>query len=180
MIALGIIFGSILLLLLGVLMAPVVLTIDTDEDLYRLQIIGLGEARIVPTWDTDWLIALRWRVWFFRREFRPLEWLTQPRPAKPGKKSTSDPGDQRKKSRGQGRFSPPSWHRIRHLLQSFQVHQCQIAISSDDPIRNVWLFPLAYALSGPNRQISVNFIEYRAVKLRISNRLIRVLWAWLA
>jgi hypothetical protein len=170
MIALWIILGLLFFLLLGLLLSPLSFTVNTDENLYQIRVGGLGQAAIVPAWEKEELILVRGNVWFWRWEFAPVDRLLHPKPKKEKKKSK--PG-KKKRSR---RFSL-SWSAIKKILASFRVHYFQLNFDTNDPVWNAWLYPLVYVMDRKGERLSINFNQYNALRLKVSNRLVFILWA---
>ena len=177
MIALWIILGLLLILLSGILFSPFYLTIDTVDQRYSIRIGGVGIAQLIPAWDTDDLVYIRWRLWFWQREYHPIRALLdgkkQKSPTRRGKQTS-----RRSKRRSRGRMIR-SMPRVQRVLRSFRIHDFQLDLDLHDPVWNAWLVPVAAYLDRGRGRLSINFIQRNALRLKVSNRLIHVLRAWI-
>ena len=169
MIVTGIILGLLLFLILGLLFSPFTLVIDTERNVYQISMKGIGKVTLIPSWETDKMIILRWKLWFWEREYLPIEGLM-----KGEKKKTSA-----KKPHKRRRKRSLTWQKMLRLLRSFHVHHFQLDIDTRDPVWNAWLYPLTFFLNRERRQLSINFVQYNACRLKVSNRLAHLLSAWI-
>ena len=175
MIAIWIILGLLLLVLFGLLFSPITLLVDTDRKIYRLKITGLGNAEIVPVWETDDLIMIKIRLWFWKWEISVANSLLNPKPSK----KTESPKPKKKKKRKKkswmsfSRIKP----KIRRILRSFRIHHFELNLDTHDPVWNAWLYPVAYLMQRRGYGFSINFVRYNALRLKLSNRLFNILWA---
>lgn len=71
MIWLLIILGLLLTFLIFLLLTPLVLVIDTEKAEYSLTYRGVGGVNLIP--DAEELIFLRYRIFFLKVIFIPLE-----------------------------------------------------------------------------------------------------------
>ncbi len=157
-IALLIIVGLLLALMLWLLLAPLIIRVDTARHDYSLSWRGIGRVSVVLLNDE---LALRVRIFFWRMHFFPLR-----KPDKPDK-----PTSAKKRTGIQRRFT---WLKAKRLLQSFRIQRFKVELDTDDYALNAQLYPLLYWVSGPSRDLSVNFSGRNRLLLQIENRLFRI------
>ncbi|WP_266367204.1 hypothetical protein [Tellurirhabdus rosea] len=158
---------SLLGLILGwLLVARLAVVIDTDARLYLLQWQGVASARMVADGHVR-LWVLGWT-----RTINPWQRETRPASAVPAKKA---------KSRRTG--PRPSFRTLRRkglaVLRSFRVHEFYVNLDTDNYLTNAYLYPVMGVLSGPNRRFRINFNGDLTVRLRMENRLYRIVLALL-
>jgi hypothetical protein len=151
-------------LLIGFLLLPVRLKVDTSENHYELDIPGIFRCQVVP--DEEEFILIKLRILFYKMTIHPLRMSGKSRKKKPGKK--------RRKS---GRKSRMKWATVRKLLASFKVKHLEIDIDTNDAIANGLLTPLFIVLNRGRHRWHINWEERQLVKFELENRPIRVLWA---
>ncbi|MEL6256961.1 MAG: hypothetical protein AAFR87_33495 [Bacteroidota bacterium] len=166
MLILWIILVLISLLLSWILFSQLTLEINTKKQLYQLSIEGLGKLGIVPAWEREELLFLRLELWFWRKLEWPISKLSQKRKTPKRKK--------RKK-----RYPKISGKQFRRILSSFKVKRLEAQVSSEDPSWNGLWFPIVYGLDRGKGNFEINFRGENSLRLIISNRLIRLLWAWM-
>ncbi len=158
----------ILLVLLGIvlwlLLAPITVNVNTWNNDFSINWTGIARASLGLK-ERELLIRLR--VFFWRRDFFPL----RASPKKPGRKKPKP------KKGGRSRWRPFSMKRARKLMEAVHVRQFRFELDTGDYVSNAYLYPMAYFLSSPTRQLSVNFADRTNVQLQIEIRLIRVLRA---
>lgn len=168
MIVIWILIGLIMLIVAGLLISPLTLEVDTEQGVYRLHLGGVGEVAIVPAWETGNLIFISWRLWFWKQQYDPVEGMLKAKEEKKPRKKTA------KKS-----SNTISWPRIKRILRSFHVHYFQLTLDTNDPVWNAWLYPIAFWISHGGKRFSINYVQYNALRFKVSNRLIYMLRAWM-
>ena len=163
-----IIFISALLFIIAwLLLAPVILTLDTDSGTYRVRYFGVASARLVA--DEE-LFHIRGRILFIPLRFRPFSPKSHSVKKKRGQKEKKQ--DSKKRS-----FSLKSLAGGRNMLRTLHIRRLWLDIDTDDFILNAWLIPLFSALNGPQVQMQVNFEGRAALALDLHTRPGSVLWA---
>ena len=163
----GLLITLLVILLLGLgwlLVAPIVLKIDTQQEIGYLKWKGIAGVRLLILADD---IVLRVQVFFWKKNFYPLS-----------RSSKSDHTKQENK-RVKKKKTPVSWRKGKKLLQSFTVQTLQLDLDTDDFVQNSYLFPVFYFLSNEKRQLRINYSGQLALKLEVHNRLFSLLKAWL-
>ncbi len=169
MIALFITLGLVFLLLAWLLLSPLDLRIDTQNNLYFLRWRYLARAEVLS--DDGPGLAVRLWVGPFRWRFDLLEWA--------GKEKTEKPKPEKKEKAKRKKSRMPKWATIRRIIRTFRVRRCFVDLDTGDYTRNAWLFPLFYLLRRPRAAVRVNFQGRNEVDLWIQNRPINVLIAFL-
>ncbi len=163
----GLLITLLIILLLGLgwlLVAPIVLKIDTQQDIGYLKWKGIAGLRLLILADD---IVLRVQVFFWKKDFYPLSYS----PKSGNTKQESKPVKKKK--------TLVSWRKGKRLLQSFTVRTFQLDLDTDDFVQNSYLFPVFYFLSHEGRQLRINYSGHLALKIEVHNRLFSLLKAWL-
>lgn len=153
----------ICLLLLWLLLSPLQLEIDSRESQARIKWASIGNATI--WYDDDWWLGFR--VLFFQRKIRLSSMKAKPKhgaAARPVKKV-------KKKRKGLLR-------KMIRVLQTFRVKEWRLAVDTGDFTFNAQAFPLNY-FPGFRNHLQINFNDENYLFIRIWNRPIRVLFAFL-
>ncbi len=165
-----IILGIFIAAFCWLLFAPIRLDIDSDQGLFRIQWWGIGTGQL--QWMEEELVA-RVRLFFWTKTYYLL------RPPKAKKKKPSS----KVLDNNTGQKTRWTWQKIQtkgwRLLRSFRWRFCYFNFDSNDYVRNAYLFPLFQALSGPRRQLQINFQGVTSIRLQIDNRLLHILYALL-
>lgn len=150
------------------LFAPISLEIDSESKLYQLEWKGIGNLQFDLLDDE---LVLHFKVWFWEKKYYPLR----------AKKSTKAPKKETPKKKKTKSKPFLSLKKIRkkssRLIKSFRLIHCHLHLDTDDYIRNSYWYPLFYFLSTPNRQLRINFQGDNRLKLKIENRLAKILYA---
>lgn len=159
-------------LLIGLLLMPVCMRVDTSINQYEIEIPGLFRAAIVP--HEEDIIQIKMRILFFNKTIRPFD-------LKPGKKENRKNKEERRKKKrniGKGRSGRESLRLAWKMLKSFKVNYLYVNIDTNDAIWNAFLIPVFHFFSGPGKVWKINWHEEQLVRFEIENRPIRVLWAF--
>lgn len=156
-------------LLVGLLITPIVLCIDTYTNRYYLLVKGIGKVSLLIT-DEDLILHLR--LFIFKFNIKILEWLAKP----PKKIAKKQPPKTAKKRRRVSRSKLFSWSKGLAILNSFTVLKFKLELDSGDYCRNARWFPIVYLLF-PQQQVQLNFNGQNHCQLLIQNRIIKVLYA---
>ena len=160
MIVVGI-FILLFLLILGLLLVPIEIYIDTTSNQYFLQLKGLVRASLEG--DTEEVIRIRLRAFFRDFYFYPLKKIGAAKPKKSKKRSV--------KKRTQG--IPVK--KIRRVLNSFKVKELFVDIDTDDYISNAKLYPVFAFLNYYRGGFNINFEGRNQVVLFIQNRPLHII-----
>lgn len=161
----------VLILLLGVMLwSPIFLCVDSTRQQYYFQWGRIGRVDILPGDET---LFLRLRIVWWTKNMdllHPKTWSTgQDEPAKAKKKSG------RKKGFRIKRMPRRMWR----VLQSFQVQDFRLHLDTDSVIQNAYLYPVFFALHSPRRDMQIRYDGESLIVLRVRNRIIRMLRAFI-
>lgn len=147
-----------------ILLTPLVLEVDTTNRVYRIRLRGIAASELIfPNG------RLLFRIWVlgYHKEIDPFQ-------AK--KELPAPPSEKRKKRRKRFTIST-ILRKPRAVLRSFTVKYLYINIDTDDYLWNAWLYPLIVPLSREGRTFRINFNGEVDMRLRIENRLGKILVA---
>jgi hypothetical protein len=162
------------LLIIGLLILPFQLCIDTNTNTYYLRWQGIAKARLIPLPD-DFLLRLN--ILFFRKDFYLLERLATAPEKKPRAEESEKKKARKKKRKG---WTAKTWRRkMVRLLKSFQVKVFRLNMDTDDYVYNSYLYPIFYFLSKGNRRLRINYQGEGELVLVVQNRPWRLIWAFL-
>ncbi len=149
--------------LLWLLLAPLVLTIDSSQHLYQFK---LGRLVRVKLETDDNHILIRCTIGFWQRKWDLLQFFTTP------KKQAVDK-DTAKKRRT--KRQPFSFKRLLQLLKSFRIKTCRINIDTGDYCVNGLLYPVTVWTHRSGNYLRINFEGKTEINLVITNRLYRII-----
>lgn len=155
----------LVLILCWLLFTPVELQVDTRVPIVSLQWVSIGKATAIYEND-KWM--LKFRVLFFNKQWE-LERLI------------FEKGKKRKTATRIAKQRKPGMKKLRKFLaavKSFQVIKCQVAIDTDDGLKNAWLYPLNF-LPQTRKYCRINFDDENYLVLRIRNTLWKVAYVFL-
>ena len=158
--------GTILLilffaLLIGFLVIPIQIRLDTIEKLYFVQLQGLAKASIEG--DKEELLRIRLQIFFRSFYFYPLRKINASRTKKVRAKKQKKLG------------SKMSFKTASRLLNSFKVKEFVLNIDTGNFILNAKLYPAFAFLNYHIGNISVNFEGRNQMVLYLQNRPIYIL-----
>lgn len=162
----SIITGIGLGLLGWLLIAPLVIVIDTTRKRYMLQWRGLMTARLLADgYIRLWVVGWTKLIYPWGRLARKRRNQTEP------------------KLPQRARRRRPSVQTIigmsRMMVRTFRVRTFDVNLDTDDYLTNAYLYPVLGLLSGPGRRLRINFRGDVSVKLIIENRPYRLLIAFI-
>ena len=152
--------GVILLIIVYLLFVPIVLFIDTEQNIYYLQLKGLATASIQA--DEIEILKIKLKLLFFNFYVFPFKPKTTS--AKVQKNKTI-----KKKSKKK------EFKKVLKVIKTFNVKQFKIDIDTGDCIFNAKLYPLFAMLNYKYGGFHVNFQNKNALLLVIENRPIRII-----
>jgi hypothetical protein len=163
-----VLISLILAIMLWILLAPVILYVDTEDNRYYLAMPAIFRAEIV---SSDILFHIRGWILFIPYRFDPLRQMMKPRKKKKEKKP------KKKKSRNlSGGITM-----FRSLAGSIRVKKLMLDIDTDDFIRNAWLVPVFSLVSNnENIQMRVNYSGSISLMLDVRTRIGSILWILLS
>lgn len=151
-------------LLTWLLLGPVILSLNTDQSLYKLKLPGVFSARVIPT---DSFFYLRFRIFFIPFKFDPINRR---------KKSKKKEGTEEKKSK-KSKKRRANLKSLKHAPAAFQVRRLCVDLDTEDFIMNAWLIPLFSSLNEKkNLQLQVNFEGRLFLDLDLRTRMGSLLW----
>lgn len=156
-------------LILWLLLAPIRLILDSNNEVYYLQWYGIAKAGLVMLPDD---LVIRLRVFFWKKQFSVFE-------IKPsGKKKKSIENIPKKKSKQKTNFK--TWKRRGiTILKSFKVKIFRLNLDTDDFVHNSYLFPIFHLLNAENRRFQINYKGDLELLLVVENRLINIIKAFI-
>lgn len=147
-----------ILLLAVLLVLPIRLEVDTENNIYRGSVWGLGAFWVEPGED-------RWhgyfKLFFWRQE---VDW---------NKKQTLPP--KKPKAIPEKRKLPFSIRQMRalfrNLLRAIKLQKLFVDWDTGDFVLNAWLYPAFRMASSGQRQLNINFFGTQILQLRLQTRL---------
>lgn len=152
--------GSVICFLL---VTPLVIEVDSARHKYGIYYRGI--AAIDLRWDEGLYLQLWVLGW--RKTIEPFGMLGE----KPPKKKKPE-----KPKRKRMAFSKIR-RKLGRVLRSFTVKRFYVNVDTGDYPLNAILYPLAGALSNERRTVCINFTGDVVVRIRIENRLGKILYA---
>ena len=150
-----------ILLILGLLLVPVEIYIDTASNQYYLQLKGL--ARLNLESDTEEVLRVRLRTFFRNFYFYPLK--------KIGEVNTNKL--ERPKVKRRKKNIP--FRKILRLVNSFKIKKMFVDIDTGNCISNAKLYPVFAFLNHYRKGFNINFEGRNQVVLLIRNRPIHII-----
>ena len=160
----------ILFILLGllfwILVSPIQLIIDTNQQVYCIRWRGLGRfgLKILPG---D--LVLRFDSWLFHKDYHPL--------AQSKKKK---PKNKKKKEKKKSKFDFKKYSRKAfRMIKTFKIKSFFVNLDTDDYILNGYLYPIFYFLGKRGEHMNINFKGDLEINIVAENRLYKVVRAML-
>jgi hypothetical protein len=150
----------LLLFIAWLLIAPLVVELDTDKASCRLSWGSIGSCSIY--FENEWW--LEYRVLFYQQKIRLVN-LTN-KPSKKTAKKNKKPA------------SRPPLHKMIHVLQSFTISKWRLAADTGDASLNARLYALNF-LPACRSHVHINFAGYNYAYIKITNRPWKMIWAFL-
>ncbi len=157
--------------LLWILLGPVIISLDTDINRYRMALPGIVHAAVVPAED---LFHIRGRIFFIPFKVHPFS-------PKQKKVSNSEGRGEKKKSRQKEKPNSLSegMKLGRNILGSFRIRRMNLDIDTDDFLLNAWLLPAFSAVNSERIHMQVNFQGNASLMLDVRTRLGALAWAFI-
>jgi hypothetical protein len=151
----------LVLVIIGLLFAPIDIYLDTSDNNYYAEIKGLMKASIEP--DETQILRIKVKVPFRQFYFYPLK----PRRKKTGKKQS-----EKKERKHWNRFAPKTIWRV---LRSFEIKKWNLDLDTGDAITNAKLYPLFSLLNYRYGRFHINFEGKNHAMLLMRNRPIKII-----
>lgn len=145
-----------ILLVLGLLLVPLELYINTIKNQYYMQLKGLARATVEG--HEDELIQIRLRVFFRNFYFYPLK-----------KREMIKKKKKEKRAFRKG-VKKTSFRKILKVLRSFKIKRLFVDIDTGDCLTNAKLYPVFSFLNYHKRGFSINFEGRNQMVLHLHNR----------
>lgn len=171
-----IIIALAFMLLLWILLGPVVLTLDTSSDRYRLMLPGVVSISLVPGAGFFHI-----RGWIFFVPFRldPLKMgKRRKRSGKGDKEGNTVDGKRKEKGKKKRGFNQVK--KIRKISRAIRVRRLELDLDTDDYLLNAWLVPAFAAINSyDNIQMNVNFEGNLFLHMDVRTRVGALMWRFL-
>lgn len=157
-------------LLLWLLLAPFIITIDNKQQIYELRWLSIGHLKL--NFENE-QILLQFRLLFYRniKNIDLFKLMTSKQDIKP------------KEEKKKKRKKPVSWEKIKHkainLFKSFTLKKLWLNIDTDSYYYNAFLYPVFFFLKGKNYRMNINYQGENELSLVLKNRPIRIVFALL-
>jgi hypothetical protein len=159
-----ILLALILLMLMWLLLGPVIIFVNSEENTYSVVLPGFVKASVVPE---NGLFIIRGSIFFIPWRFNPF-----------GRKSKKNL-DQKEKSPRKKRSLKlrGGMNMGRNILHAFRIRKLHLNIDTDDFTLNAWLVPVFSAVNSENIRLQANFEGEATLLLDLRTRLGALLWA---
>ncbi len=165
-----ILFCLVLLLVMWILLAPLVVHIDTGSGTYFVELVTLARARLLLPGED--LFKIRMRVFFVHFTIDPFR-------SRKKKKKKEKTGPERKKPERKKRISIRSGKKfVGEMMRSFDAELIG-EIDTGDVIINAWLVPAFIFLNSEGFRVSVNNNGINTIRVKLCNRLITMLYLFI-
>lgn len=151
----------ILLAFIYLLFAPIIVHVNTIDDLYYFQYSGLMKASVIA--DKEELVKIKLSVFFMSFDFYPL------RKKKKSKKTNEITTNAKKKKK---RIDLRTGFEV---LKSFKVRRFFINIDTGDCVENAKIYPVFALLNYSYGGFNVNFENKNQLILELVNRPITII-----
>jgi hypothetical protein len=153
-------------LLLWMLLGPVIIYVDTERTVYRLNLPGIFLARAVPEGP---FFHIRGRILFIPYRFDPF---------RSGEKKSRE--KKKKTTRKKKPFSFSGlWDLVRGFLSAFRIRRLKLDIDTEDPMLNAWLIPVFTAVNSDRIRLTANFEGNASLVMDVRTRLGSLAWIFI-
>lgn len=157
----------VVLLIVGLLVAPVELCINSSDQRYSLTYRGFFKAELIP--DKKEVIACRMQILGWPHIVYPLRKLLEKKPQKENKEEQVE-----KKKTSSWK---PSWKQIRALFREIKVKELKIDLDTGNWVVNAQLYPVFYWMNRIKGEWQVNFEHRNAISLHLRTQPYRLIKA---
>lgn len=158
---------ALVFLLTWIMLAPVILFINTELDRYQLSLPGVIHAGLVYK---NGLLHIKGWIFFIPFRFNPFRIRRKKKEKK----------DQAKKIRKKSNKRRLPIRSMREALGAFRIKKLHMDIDTDDFMLNAWLVPAFGAVNnGRNVQMQVNFEGHMFLDLDLRTRIGSLAWIFI-
>lgn len=157
-----ILISLLLIFLFWILLVPVILYTNTEQNRYLLTLPGIFRAVVVPY---EGLFRIQGWIFFIPFKFNPFEQKRKKEKQKPKKK---------KKKR---LWKSGNIRTMKGALRAFRIRRLEADIDTDDFTVNAWLVPVFSAVNQENIHMQVNFEGHQSLLLDLRVTLGTLLWS---
>lgn len=161
-----IIISFLIALLLWILLAPVIIFLNTDANRYHVVLPGIIKMAIVPSAD---IFHIRGWIFFIPYKYHPFQ----------GKKRKKKEKPEKPKTKEKLRMLSGNTQLIKDAVGSFRIRKLQLDVDTDDFLLNAWLVPAFSVINGGNIQLRANFEGYSSLILDMRLRLGTLMWIFI-
>jgi len=152
--------------LVWILLAPVIILVNSENKRYSLALPGVFHARLVPSTEP---FSIRGSVFFFPYHINPFKTRrrkTREKDEKPRRKKKS--------------YKPSEGLNLgRNMLHALKIRKLHLDIDTDDYTLNAWLIPVFSVVSSENIRLQANFEGNVSLLLDLRTRIGALIWAFL-
>jgi len=146
------------------LVTPLELYLDSDENIYYLRLRGIFKLWVDMN-DDD--IKIRASLFSFGVRFKPVERMSRMLDKRKERKK-------RKKSQMKLKGIMRIFTFAKDIVKSFNVRSFELVVDTGDDILNARLFPFFFLLSNKKRYLRINFEDVNRIRIVIENKLYRL------
>ena len=162
---------AIILIVLGILVTylllmPIILSINTSNNEYYIQLKGLAKAYIEP--HEEEIIRIKLNIFFMRFYFFPIDEIIK-------RNNTKKLKPKKNKTKRRKRLSASKGLRV---LKSFKVKQFAIDLDTGDVVQNAKLYPAFAFFNYYKGGFNINFEGRNRLVVRLQNRPIDIIKAF--
>jgi hypothetical protein len=167
-----ILISLIAALLLWILLAPVVVYLDTVTNRYALSLPLVFRAAAEPA---EGLFRIRGWIFFIPYRFNPFKMKRKPKSMKKQQKEAN-------KKAGKKINRKNIWENLgmmRDLFRALKFRQMDLNIDTSDFMLNAWLVPVFSTLNHGNTRMRVNFEGDFSLLMEMRLRIGTILWIYI-
>lgn len=158
---------ALFILLIWLLLAPLELIVNTDQNRYLIRYRGLMEASLRT--DDQEVLVCRMRILGWPRDFYPLRRIWKKRQPKEETKVSS--------KKDEGSRWKPSWKQIKALFREIEVKELRINLDTGNWATNAQLFPVFWWMNRTVGEWQVNFEHRNAISMHLRTQPYRLIKA---
>jgi len=166
----------ILLIILGliawILLAPIIIKIDSHGKVFEIRVVSIGRIRLLLEQE---LLKFKFHLFFFRRQYE-INLLEKIFGEK--KEASKEKRVEKKKEKEEKTDNWDQLKRIKNVLQSFNIQVIRLNIDTHNYYINAFLYPVFAMLNAPKINMTSNFIGHNELLIITKNRLYRMLIAY--
>jgi hypothetical protein len=153
-------------LLVWIVVAPIIIKINSTQQVYELHWVSIGHASVL--FNTDQIIVA-FQIFFFKKRIAIdlFKICTSTKESKPD----------RKKNKSKSYSFSKTGYKVKKVLQSFQVKKLWLNLDTDDYYYNAFLYPIFFFVKGDHYRLNINYQGKNELILIVKNRFIRILFA---